>query len=141
MSNFKALLQRVKYKDFSYHNSSITEYIAKRNSGEISYSARYMIIKAMMPSFKEYWHPILISFWYCFTETTPDPGSTNHLFKFNMGGILDIDVTLESGTVHADKKENTYIICGSKSAKLGKELIKSEECLHGLIPGFSFHSH
>lgn len=137
LKHFDGLLRRIRrHKDFQFENEHISKEVPERQKAIVSYNARYLLLKAFEPRFKEFWHPFNICFWYCFRhDTLPLPPSKVH-FIFKLGGSLDLDLSLQSGAVQLDKESSTYTVCGIPYHHLRKNRNSIDEYLHGLITGF-----
>lgn len=100
-------MSKIRMKDFRFSNETILIDIPEQKRQQISFSARYLLLKAFEPGFRDYWHPV----WYCFCRETPSFHCRKHCFKFTLCGVLHIDFTRQSGAVKADYEAGNYIIC------------------------------
>jgi len=138
LKHFSTLTAAIRNKDFTYRNEELFIFVPKRHAGRISYSCRYLILKAFKPEFEEVWHPLAICFWYCYAWGLPEEEERNDklLLKFNIGGVLDIDLSLQRGAVKKTDDGKTYSVFGVRYKDLNYVNLDIGIYMHGLIMGF-----
>lgn len=136
LKNFDYLMGKINKIVFKWRNENMCNDIPKLKRARVSFTARSMLLRCLNPINKSNWHPIHICFWYCFAYFTPSEMDRTIEFRFTYAGAVEIDLTLESGALRYDKKEDEYYLLNTKCETSGNKDIDTGGLLHGFLKGF-----